>query len=183
MYQLSLGQLHSYKDYYKMKKVVQISIDSFDFLGFGDFIYNIFLMDEVHCKKITDKLHIIHINIDYLRKIDYNNIVNSNSQLMKDLYFLICGKEKLDIVYEGDDNLMKKIINEAKEIAGIEKMNLYLTDEEMIKNDQEYYKELGQQELIIAFYKNGASLDLISKSSGLSIDKINKIIKDYKKVI
>ena len=102
---------------------------------------------------------------------------------MKDLYFLICGKEKLDIVYEGVDNLMKKIINEAKEIAGIEKMNLYLTDEEMIKNDQEYYKELGQQELIIAFYKNGASLDLISKSSGLSIDKINKIIKDYKKVI
>ena len=38
---------------------------------------------------------------------------------------------------------MKKIVDEAKKIAGIEKMHLYLTDEEMRKQDEEYYYNKG----------------------------------------
>ena len=193
VYQLSLGQLHSYKDYYKMKKVVQISIDSFDFLGFGDFMYNAFLMDDLHYKKITDKLHIVHINIDYLRKMDYNNVVNSNNQLMKDLYFLICGSNQLDMVMEKSDSLMKKVIKEAKKIADINQMDLYLTDEEMRENDRKHDievatakgikqgREENQRDMIIALYQNGASLDLICKSSGLSLEKVQQIIETYDK--
>ena len=176
-----------------MKKVVQISIDSFDFLGFGDFMYNAFLMDDLHHKKITDKLHIVHINIDYLRKMDYNNVVNSNNQLMKDLYFLICGSNQLDMVMEKSDSLMKKVIKEAKKIADINQMDLYLTDEEMRENDRKHDievatvkgikqgREENQRDMIIALYQNGASLDLICKSSGLSIEKVQQIIETYDK--
>ena len=39
---------------------------------------------------------------------------------------------------------MKKIVDEAKKIAGIEKMHLYLTDEEMRKQDEEYYYNKGK---------------------------------------
>ena len=103
---------------------------------------------------------------------------------MKDLYFLICGLNKLDFVYERVDKLMKDIIDESKKIAGFEKMRLYLTEEEMLENDRNHYIELGREEnrneMIINFYNNGASLDLISKSSNLSTKEIKKIIEQGK---
>jgi len=77
---------------------------------------------------------------------------------------------------------MKEIIDESKKIAGIEKMNLYLTDEEMLELDKKHYIEVGREEnrkeIVKSFYQNGASLELISKSTGLSIEDINKIIKE-----
>ena len=143
-------------------------------------------MDNKYHKIINDKIHIIHINLDYLRKMEYNKIMNSDKKLMKDLYFLICGEQELNEVIEKSDNLMKDVIEEAKQIADINQMDFYLTEEEMIKADEEYYKakylEQGHLEekenMILAFYQNGVSLDLISKSSGLSIEEIKKIIND-----
>ena len=41
--------------------------------------------------------------------------------------------------------------------------------------------EQKQTEMIINFYQNGASLELISKSSGLSIKEIEKIIENNNK--
>ena len=40
--------------------------------------------------------------------------------------------------------------------------------------------EQKQTEMIINFYNNGASLELISKSSGLSIEEVNNIIENNK---
>ena len=184
VYQLYLGQLHTCKDYFKIKKVIQINIDLYDFLGYGDFIYNIYLMDKKHHKIISDKLQIIHINVAFLRKKDYNEIVTKKNKLMKDLYFLVCGLEKLDDVIEKSDELMKKVIEETKEIAAINQMDLYLTEEEMIENDRNHFKELGREEktneMIINLYNNGVSLDLIAKSSGLSIKEVKKIIEQGK---
>ena len=64
---------------------------------------------------------------------------------MKDLYFLVCGYDNLDVVLENGDKLMKDIIDESKKIAGIEKMNLYLTDEEMMELDKKHYIEVGEE--------------------------------------
>ena len=103
---------------------------------------------------------------------------------MKDLYFFTCDdNKKLDMVYKGD-NLMEEIIKEAKEIAGIEKMNLYLTDEELMKQDQEFYFKKGKQEnkieMIINLYHNRVSVETIAKSANLSIDEVKKIISKGK---
>ena len=52
----------------------------------------------------------------------------------------------------------------------------------MIENDRKHYIEIGEEkkmhEMIINLYNNGASLELLSKSSGLSKDKIKSILKN-----
>ena len=155
----------------------------YDFYGYNEFIYNIFLTEQKHHFIASDSIQIYHLNLDYLRQINYNDI--EENKLMKDLYFLICGSDKLEIVYERVDKLMKDVIDESKKIAGYEKMHLYLTDEQMIELDRKHYIEIGREEekheMIVNFYNNGASLDLISKSSGLSEDKIKDIINKSNK--
>ena len=178
VYQIYLGQLHSYEDYNKIKKIVQINIDAYDFYGYNEFIYNIFLTEQKHHFIASDSIQIYHLNLDFLRQINYNDIEENN--LMKDLYFLICGSDKLEIVYERVDKLMKDVIDESKKIAGYEKMHLYLTDEQMIENDRKHYIEIGREEnmhkMIINFYNNGVDIDTIASASGLPVKDIKKII-------
>ena len=178
VYQLYLGQLHSYEDYNKIKKIVQINIDAYDFYGYNEFIYNIFLTEQKHHFIASDSIQIYHLNLDFLRQINYNDI--EENQLMKDLYFLICGLEKLDLVIEKSDKLMKDVIDESKKIAGYEKMHLYLTDEQMIENDRKHYIEIGEEkkmhEMIVNFYNKGVDIDTIASASSLSVKDIKKII-------
>ena len=184
VYQLYLGQLHSYKDYDKIKKVFQINIDSYDFLGYNEFMYDIYLMDRKYHEIISDKIQIKHINLDYLRKLDYTEIEKEGNSLMKNLYFFICGDSELENISKKGDDLMKKIVSEVKEISGSDDVFRYFTDEELLEMDKRQYREEGfqqgraekEQEMIIQFYKNGASLDLISKSTNLSTSEIQKII-------
>ena len=186
VFQLYLGQLHTYKNYNKIKKIVQICIDAYDYLNKNDFMYKICLMDEKYNILCDDSIQIIHINIDYLRKLDYNEVAREDNKLMKDLYFLTCeDAHALETVYERDE-LMKKIVDEAKEIAGIEKMNLYLTDEEMLRQDEEFAFEQGRlqemTDIIISLYHNSIPIELISKSVDLSVDEVKKIIAENDKM-
>ena len=188
IFQIFLGQLHTYKNYNKMKKIVQISIDAFDMFNMGEFMYRVSLMEEKHKIPYNDLIQIVHVNLDYLRKIKYNELIKEENKLMRDLYFMMCDdKMELKSVYERDD-LMKKIVKEAAQIAGYEKMDLYISDEEMRRQDEEFAFEQGleqginqgkfqeKREMIVNLYKNGASLGLISKSSGLSIEEVQNII-------
>lgn len=103
-------------------------------------------MEEVHHQIESGDITKVHINLAYIKKLDYNNIETCGNKLIKGLYFLTCNDDKkLDKLYEGD-NLMKEIIEEAKKIAGTMELDLYATDEELIKMDQEYYFEKGVQE-------------------------------------
>ena len=146
VYQLYLGQLHTYKNYNDIKKIVQISIDSYDYFGKNDFMYKVKLIEEKYHLPYNDKIEMVHLNLDYLRKVDYNEIRKGKNKLMRDLYFLACNDEKiLNEVYI-KDNLMKEIVEETKKIAGIEKMDLSLTDEEMIKQDQEFIRKKSFEE-------------------------------------
>ena len=139
-------------------------------------------MNDKYNQIVSDKLQIMHINLDYLRKMDYTEIVKENNKLMNDLYFLVCGYDNLDVVMKECDKIMKEIIDEAKQISGIQKMNLYLTDEQMLKNDQAYYKELGREEnmreIIINMFNDKMPLDLIAKYTKLSLGKVKKIINE-----
>ena len=183
-YQLYLGQLSTHKDYDKIKKIIQISIDSYDYFEHNEFIYRVSFMEEKYHERESDDITKIHINLAYLNKLDYNNIVRSGNQLMKDLYFLTCNdNKKLNVVYEGD-NLMKEIINKAKKIAGIMDLDLYMTDEELLKHDQErYYKkgiqegmEKNKKEMVINLYNKKIPIDTIAECANLSIEEVQKII-------
>ena len=86
---------------------------------------------------------------------------------------------------------MKKVIGTAKEIAGEEKIPLYLSEAEIRRLDREEAVQEGYDagkadgieqthvEMIIALYKNNVSLEIISKSSGLSIEEIENIINNH----
>ena len=189
-YQLYLGQLHTYKDYYKIKKIIQISIDSYDYFNHNEFMYNVYLMEEKYHEKESEDITKIHINLAYLQELDYTNISKSGNKLMKDLYFLICGNDrKLDKVYEGD-NLMSEIIDESKKIAGIMDLDLYLTDEELLAKDQEHYYQKGLEEgiqkgieegilqtkieMVLNMNKDGLPVEIISKYVSLTISEVEK---------
>ena len=191
-YQLYLGQLHTYKDYYKIKKIIQISIDSYDYFNHNEFMYNVYLMEEKYHEKESEDIMKIHINLAYLQELDYTNISKSGNKLMKDLYFLICGNDrKLDKVYEGD-NLMSEIIDESKKIAGIMDLDLYLTDEELLAKDQEHYYQKGLEEgieegilqtkieMVLNMYNKHVSVDNISEYTGLPVEWIKKTMDEEK---
>ena len=182
VYQLYLGQLHSYKNYRDIKKIVQISIDSYDRFKKNEFMYQAILMEKKYKIPYSDTIQYIHYNIDYLRKIDYSIVMSGKNRMMKLLYFLVCSDNKiLDEVYEKDD-IMKKIVDETKKIAGLEKMDLYLSDEELLKQDQEYYFNQGihknQQEIVLNMLKDNVSKDIISKYTNLSLEEIERIISE-----
>ena len=69
-------------------------------------MYNIFLTEQKHHFIASDSIQIYHINLDYLRQIDYNDNEIKENKLIEYLYFLVCEKDKLDLVYERVDRLM-----------------------------------------------------------------------------
>ncbi len=91
---------------------------------------------------------------------------------------------------------MKKVIDEAKKIAGTMELDLYLTDEELVKQNEEYNYRLGHQdgmkegieqginqrteEMVISMYKNNIDINTISQITSLSVDEINKIVSKDK---
>ena len=87
---------------------------------------------------------------------------------------------------------MEQVIKNAKEISGKDKIPLYLSESEIRRLDREeavqegYDKGYGtgydtcKQDMIMNFYKNNISLDIISKASGLTIEEVQKIIDENK---
>ena len=150
-------------------------------------------MEEVHHQIESGDITKVHINLAYIKKLDYNNIETCGNKLIKGLYFLTCNDDKkLDKLYEGD-NLMKEIIEEAKKIAGTMELDLYATDEELIKMDQEYYFEKGVQEgiqegiiqnkkeMVINMCKKNFDINTISQIVDLSNEEIESIINSLKR--
>ena len=182
VFQLYLGQIHTYKNYHDIKKIMQICIDTYDYFNKNEFMYKVSLMEEKYNIPLNDKIQIIHLNIEYLRNIDYNEIMKGNNKLMKDLYFLTCNNDnKLELVYKNDE-LMKDIIEESKKIAGIEKMDLYFTDEELRRQDEEFYRKEGARDEKLQIAKNllakNIDLDIILETTGLTLEELDKIKKE-----
>ncbi len=198
--ELYLGQLKSSKNYKNAKGVIQILIEDYDFFHKGELLYEVVLKDNKYNLPDDEFFKRFRISLDYLSKLNYNEVIKSDNKLVKLLYFLICNnKEERDKVYK-DDEFMEKVIKNAEEIAGRAQMPLFLSNEEITRLDMEYYQkvgfdkgveqgiekgiekgiELNKHEMINNLYQNGVSLDLISKSSNLSIEEVKKILNDKK---
>ena len=191
VYQIFLSQIKNYRDYKNIKKVIQILIENYDYFKKNKFIYDVVFMEKnLHLVEV-DLIEKYHVNLEYLRKLGYNNIMNEQEKLSKLLYFLVCDKDKLEEVYKGDE-FMEKVVKEAREIAGLDNLNLYFSEEEVQKMDMEESYEKGyntgkedgivqtRQEMIINFYNNNVPIEIIAKSSNLSLEEINKIIRNNK---
>ena len=204
MAQLLLRDVKSYKDYLKAKKVLQINICNYDLFGLGKFIYRSTLMEENYHKIRSDKIEIIDINLDYLRKVDYNDI--KKNSLESDLYFLIEeNQEILSKLYEGDE-IMLSMQREVTSLMGCVDDYLYYDKDRM--EQSEAYQEgresglaegkksgmaegkklgqmLGQKESKMAIAKimldAGESLKKVKLYTKLSKNELQKLINEQSK--
>ena len=131
-------------------------------------------------------LEMININLDYYEKIEYNKI-NKSDKLWK--LFTIKNKQELNLFTENEKLL--KNYHKKLTILSLDKeyRDKVMWDETIEKNleEQEAYavglergKEKGKKETIINMYRNGISLELISKCINLSIDEVKVIINNIK---
>ncbi|MBQ8891832.1 MAG: hypothetical protein IJ068_03095 [Bacilli bacterium] len=195
VFELFLGQVRRTEEYKNMKNIIQIMIENYDYFGKGKFSYEVGFMEKSLHIPEDDIITKYHISLDNLRNIDYNSIKYEKDALKKLLYIFVCEENNLEKAYRGD-KFMEKVVKTAKEIAIDKKIPFYLSEEEIRRLDREEAVEEGyangyesgkndgieqnRREMVINFYKNGATFELISKSSGLSVDEIKKIIKDNK---
>jgi len=103
---------------YLKKKVWQINIDNFDVLKKGDLIYKGGVRDEVYNLPLDDSIAKIHINMEFIRKLDYNKVKEMpDDSLEKMLYIFVCNNKKLlDRLYKGND-IMEKVKRKLEELT------------------------------------------------------------------
>ena len=132
-------------------------------------------------------LKIVNVNLDYFNNLCYDE-VNEGDKLYKLLTVKnkeelkeFTNKEKLLDYYgnklinlSSDEKYTEVIMDEIVE-ENIAKQTAYLVGK---NNGVEEGSEQTQRDNIVNFYKNNVSIDIISKSTGLTIDEVEKIIKE-----
>ncbi len=126
------------------------------------------------------KLYLISPN-----EIDDNNINKFNSELRTILKYIKYSKRKTKLrdVMSKDDKFNEMSNDSVKLLSAVTKTKIKTNEEEgvvnMCKAIDDMMKDAKLEakiEAAINLYKNGASLELISKSLGMSINKLKKIL-------
>ena len=188
VYQLYLNQIVDSDSYLKVKKVIQIIIETKDYFKRNEFMYNVVYMEKnLHIVE-DEKIEKFRINIANLVKSTYNDIKRDPLKYL--LYFLVCNDDaRLEEIY-GDDDFMKEVIKESKKIAGALRVPLYypLTDEEVEKLDEQYFINQGIQqgklqeksEIVINLFKKDIPIKTIAECASLTTDEVKNIINENK---
>ena len=139
---------------------------------------------------INDKIIFINIYVPNLRKKMYNQGIENLSEEERYLLGLIEPDINLSKELGGEIDIMIEYVNEAGEVTmGTNFGESYdkewaLKDEgrrEAIKEGREEGIKEGIKSSAINLLKNGASLELISKSLGYSIDELERMKKELNK--
>ena len=142
---LYLRQLHSSKDYSHLKPIYQINLNDYNYFGDNNILYMSKMMEAKSHKPREFPVYIIDINLDYLRKLGYNDIRNA-SELEKYLYLFACSDRKqLKKIYKGD-SLMGKIWKQADDVLKDIDLMLYYDGEEYNRQVEEELREKARQE-------------------------------------
>ena len=188
---LILKQIKTSKDYDKvLKKVYQINLNSYDVSHEERFVTRSRLIDVEPKEEVHPILEIVDVYLAKIIKTDYTIVKERKNSLEYLLYLLVCNDEKiLREVYEGD-NLMEKMVDEAKELTDNFDSLLYYDYDELKK--QEAYElgeasgveqgvELGIEqnkvEIALNMLKKNMDTKLICEVIGLTHDELNVIKK------
>mgnify|MGYP002305970287 FL=1 len=180
---LILKQTRTDKDYkVKLKKVYQINLNAFDITKDDRFVVISRLVDTKTHQEIHPFLEIVDVNLAKIIKTSYTSVKEKES-LEKLLYLLVCNDEQvLRNVYDGDD-LMEKMVDEAKSLTSDFDSMLYY-DAEALKDASSYElgEETGRNEekksIVVNMIKENADISFIARVSGLSIEEIEDIKKE-----
>ena len=186
--QLFLRKISSSKDYQNALKVIQINFDNYDRFGKNLFIYQSVVMESrIHIER-NKYLEIYDINLDYLRKVDYNHIKKGSLEYY--LYFMVAeDTQKIKTLYEGDD-LMEQVLGKVTSMMGaIDELLLY--DRKKVESSSYYQDGMkeglkvgvheGKQQEKYTIAKNlldlNVAVPIIMKSTGLSKKEIKELQK------
>lgn len=180
---LILKQTRTDKDYkVKLKKVYQINLNAFDITKDDRFVVISRLVDTKTHQEIHPFLEIVDVNLAKIIKTSYTSVKEKES-LEKLLYLLVCNDEQvLRNVYDGDD-LMEKMVDEAKSLTSDFDSMLYY-DAKALKDASSYElgEETGRNEekkfIVVNMIKKNYSVNEMSEISGLSIEEIEDIKKE-----
>ena len=193
---LILKQIKTSKDYDKvLKKVYQINLNSYDVSHEERFVTRSRLIDVETKEEVHPILEIVDVYLAKIIKTDYTIVKKRKNSLEYLLYLLVCNDEKiLREVYEGD-NLMEKMVDEAKELTDNFDSLLYYDYDELKK--QEAYElgeasgveqgvELGIEqgieqnkvEIALNMLRENTNSDFICKVTGLSLDEVEKLRRE-----
>lgn len=180
---LILKQTRTDKDFkVKLKKVYQINLNAFDITKDDRFVVISRLVDTKTHQEIHPFLEIVDVNLAKIIKTSYTSVKEEES-LEKLLYLLVCNDEQvLRNVYDGDD-LMEKMVDEAKSLTSDFDSMLYY-DAEALKDASSYElgEETGRNEekkfIVVNMIKKNYSVNEMSEISGLSIEEIEDIKKE-----
>ncbi len=178
------GKENKYTD---VKKIRQINLNNYDYYKEKQFIYKTVLMEEKTHKVRNDLIEIIDIDIDFLSKFDYNELIKKREDsLEKLLYLFVCDdSEELDRVYVGD-KLMEKVREKLDNYTSTLNEVLYYTKADIIDKEvlDEKYREgvekgIEQEKIEIAksLIKAGMENDFIKTHVGLTEKEIENIRK------
>ena len=192
---LILKQIKTSKDYDKvLKKVYQINLNSYDVSHEERFVTRSRLIDVETKEEVHPILEIVDVYLAKIIKTDYTIVKERKNSLEYLLYLLVCNDEKiLREVYEGD-NLMEKMVDEAKELTDNFDSLLYYDYDELKK--QEAYElgeasgveqgvELGIEqgieqnkvEIALNMLRENTNSDFICEVTGLTHDELDVIKK------
>ena len=198
VYELFFKQVVKTDNFKNMRNIIQIMIENYDYFHQGKFIYEVGFMEKNLYLPEDDLITKYHISLENLKDIDYNSIKDEKDALKRILYMFVCDEENLVKAYRGD-KFMERVVESAKSIAGIEKIPLYLSEEEIRRLDREDAVnegyELGKSdgislgieqgieqnrtEMIINMYNDNLDLNTISKYANISPDEVQNIIKSH----
>ena len=179
---LYLRDIKNKKDYKNLKEIYSINIDGFDYFGRNEFIYESELIENKLLLKRNLGIHYIDINLEYLQKLGYNDIVNKE-EIEKACYIFVCQNEEiLDRIY--GDSYMSEFKKEAEKLSSeLDEMFYYdkeKLDQEIAFNNgltrgkKEGLKE-GKIEIVKKMLSRGDSLDDIKEITGLSKEEIENL--------
>ena len=134
VFHLYLGQLKPGEKENKIKPVYQININNFDVYKKGEFIYKTQLCETTyHCVR-DNNLVIYDINMDFLKKLSYNEIDGMPSDSLEKLFLIFYNRK--DINYEQFYNgnpIMERVIKRLEEMWKDFDDMLYYDAEELRK--------------------------------------------------
>ena len=146
LYNAILRQVDISKKYNSVLPVIQININNFDIYKEDRLVY-VTKMMETTLHTVRDELIVIYdINLEKLKKIDYNEIKKGKDyNLEKLLYIFICNDERiLDNIYIGDE-VMNKVRENCNDYIKVLDEMLYYNEEDLKKQIIEYETEQAQK--------------------------------------
>ena len=181
---LYVKDIKNKEDYSNIKEVYSINIDGFDYYGYDEFIYESEMRERKIGIPLGIKIKYYNINLAYLKKMGYNDIIKEKDFIKRLMYMFVCNDEEfLDKLYEGDEmmNAFRKKVNDVLE--NIDVLMYYDRDKLLREGSYDDGKEEGIEvgekkkslEIAKKMLEEKMDFKIISKLTGLPKEEIKTL--------